>query len=133
MKTLNDLKVGDTLYQCSPGITSITPWKVEYNIEKLKDDIIKIHTYSSSISGKSSAKYIKILHTDGKTTHYIYFVNEIHAKRYAKAQMIKELHFLINQAKSYIQKVKDYRQENWEFLNHEYTDKYLNDLEKELI
>lgn len=133
MKTLNDLKVGDSLYRCSPGNTSITPWKVDYTIEKTKDDIIKLPTYHSSISGKSSDTYIKILHSDGKTTHYIYFVNEIHAKRYAKAQMIKELHFLINQAKSYIQKVKDYRKDNWEFLNHDYTDKHLNSLEKELI
>lgn len=133
MKTLNDVKVGDELYQCYPGRTSITPYLVSETIEKLKDDTIKVYKYGGSISGKSSATYIKIVSSDGKTVQYYYFVNEIHAKRYAKAQMIKELNFLINQAKSYIQKVKDYRQENWEFLNHEYTDKHLNCLEKELI
>lgn len=65
-------------------------------------------------------------------SHYRIFANEVDAIRYCKAQMMKHLFFLIKGAKNGIEAVKNFRQENYELLNHSWTEEQIQKMEREL-
>lgn len=66
------------------------------------------------------------------STKYVYFTSEAEIKRYCKAQMMKTLFSMIEVVKVGIQSVKQFREENMELLNHEWTERQINKLEKEI-
>ncbi|HEY1044973.1 MAG TPA: hypothetical protein VGF79_00945 [Bacteroidia bacterium] len=79
-------------------------------------------------SGEVVIEYSR--YSDNKRVFY--FVKESEAIRYCKAQMMKELFTKIKNAKSSIQSVKDFRNEHFELLNHDWTELQIQKLEAEL-
>src|SRR6185369_16476600 len=71
----------------------------------------------------------KMIHRNSRN---IFFANEVDAIRYCKAQMMKELFKRIEMAKKAIDNIKALRLENFQLLNHEWTDSEIIKLEKQL-
>jgi len=121
-KTLKELTAGDTLYKCvinSCDYVKITVRGVYEN------ELQYGHGYDEKI--ERSKEYSKKVRDT-----FILFTNEVDAIRYSKAQMMKVLFEKIEEAKKAIKNIKDFRLKNFELLNHSWTDKQINLLEREL-
>ena len=124
MKTFQQLTVGDSFYKVLQNDN-------KYSVEEVtKVDAQELFfKYSNRLTRKETTR-IKI---EGDYHQvFIYFTSEVEAVRYCKAQMMKKLFSLIDSAKRSITAIHEYRKENFELLNHEWTEKQINLLERTL-
>lgn len=129
MKTLNDISVGDIFYFCISGDTNIKEVVLTSSITKKNKNLIEFYIDHEKLESDQNKTYLLL---DKGHRKYYYFVNKTDAIRYAKAQTIKELFRLIDDAKKAINRVKDFRLNHWEDLNEKYTERHIILLEKEL-
>ena len=131
MKTFAQLTVGDTFYRVYhhqmkyeiKEVSAVSTIEITYGYSS--DD--KIPRFNTAIS--DHAEWTRFA---SQKSLYRYFTSEYDAIRYCKAQMMKNLFNLIEDAKESIEKIKKFRSENYELLNHEWTDLKIRELEKAL-
>ena len=63
---------------------------------------------------------------------YYAFTTISEAKRYAKSNMMKKLNSMIEICNEKLNKIKKFKEDNWNYLNLEYTEKEISRLEKEI-
>lgn len=127
MKTFAQLTVGDKFYRASSGymkydvitVEKVDGTEISFNCgtkiprwKSLKEDNIEYSRYSSS---SSTIKY---------------FIKETDAIRYCKSQLMKSLFEKIRVAQTYIDEVKKFRFENYELLNHKWTEETIIEMER---
>jgi hypothetical protein len=128
MKTFAQLTVGDAFFEVYD-----TQMKYTEKVVQMVDSSEIQFGYSYKIprlSDRSGIIKTGSRYSGGASTYY--FVSEADAKRFCKARMMKYLFSLVEQAKKSIQDIKDFRIEHSELLNHEWTERQINKLEKEL-
>lgn len=128
MKKFKDFKIGDNIYFAKVG-------SIEYSSESI-DNIQRgyfLFEYGRlAVPDKLRSKRIIKHKENNYSPPALYFANESDAIRYCKAQMIKELHRLIDTANEAIQKVKNFRKRNYHLLNKDWTEREILRLENEL-
>jgi hypothetical protein len=123
-KTLRQLTAGDNLF------------KVLVNSNNYSKITVRSVDSADLSYGSGYAEYFKriddfyIKHTDNKT--YLFFSNEVDVIRYCKSQLMKVLFSKIEDAKNAINIVKDLRLNNFELLNHDWTENQINLLERQI-
>lgn len=121
-RTFDQLVPGDFVYRFYPGETNYS-----------KEKVIEVTTEIVKYGRYDYLKRFPGLERTGQAVDNVYwFSNEIDAIRFAKAQLFKELHFKIKTAKKSIQAVKDFRKDNYDKLNLDWTDREINKLERNL-
>lgn len=123
-KTFAQLTVGDNLYRCVEGSLTIDTYEI------IRVDRTQI-TYSYGDTTERSDKTV-IKTAPYQRNNFYLFVNKPDAIRYAKAQTVKKLFTLIENARQDIEAIRKFRNEKFELLNHEWTDANILELEKQL-
>lgn len=128
MKTFNQLTAGDSIFKAYK--------------ETMKFDKIVIQQVTiDNIIADYGTKIPRHKESQAQTVEYsrysddrrvIWFANETDAMRYCQAQMMKVLFSKIAGAKQAIKDIVDFRHENFQLLNHDWTDREINKLEREL-
>ena len=129
MKTLNDLSIGDILYRVRAGLIDITETKVNSEITKKTDGIIRVYHEGNGL--ESNSKNSCFVFKTSYNADY-YFINKTEAIRFSKSQLIKELNKKILEARKAIKDVKKFRELHFDKLNLTHTDRHILQLEKEL-
>ena len=122
MKTFKQLTVGDPIYFVKKGYSS---FKIEYVSEVKSYEIYINYSYV-----KREDK-TRLVNDDKYGSTYLLFTVKSEAIRYCKSRMMKDLFSLIDSAKKAINNVKEFRQNNYELLNHNWTEEQINILEKQ--
>src|SRR6478609_2787782 len=109
MKTFKQLTVVDSIYFVKKGYSS---FKIEYVSEVKSYEIYINYSYV-----KREDK-TRLVNDDKYGSTYLLFTVKSEAIRYCKSRMMKDLFSLIDSAKKAINNVKEFRQNNYELLNH---------------
>lgn len=121
-KTFEKLLPKDYVYKCREGDIKYLP-EIVYSAH---NDTIKYGRYGND-------RLPRINKTSYKDNYgKVWFSHEPDAIRYAKAQLMKQLHLKIKKAKESIQELKDFRNKHYDKLNLDWTDVEIIKLEKEL-
>lgn len=123
MKTFKQLTVGDYIFRCHEGsmkyekyeVSRVETTELRYNF----GDILQRTDYTS---GRVEGNY---------HNKFLFFTTEVSAIRYCKAQLMKSLFKQIDNAKSAIKSVIEFKNQNFELLNHQWTFEEINKLEKQ--
>lgn len=126
MKTFKQLTVGDKIFVCDEGsmkydtkeVTKIERDKFFYTYSGEEKRIDKYSVRLSENWNHNKARYL--------------FTVETMAIRYCKAQMMKTLFSKIESVRDALKSVRDFRQEHFELLNHNWTEQQINILERQL-
>lgn len=127
-KKFSELTAGDKFY-------SVAKNSMDYREETVSkvDNKHLYYSYSDSkierFDDTDMEVHTKSFYSDVYT---LYFVCEPDVMRYCKAQLMKTLFGHINSAKHAIEKVKRFRLDNHELLNHKWTAEQIDKLEREL-
>lgn len=125
MKTFNQLSIDDKIF-----VANVDSYRYEEkNIVKITSEYFTY--YYDSNEYRLAFKYIRDKKIY-KESREIFFANKTDAIRYCKAQMMKELFNLVESAHKEIEKIKKFRLDNIQLLNHDWTDSQINKLEKEV-
>lgn len=124
MKNFKQLTVDDLVYEAYEGDTD---YKTEVIIRVEKE--YGFYKYGDTF--KRSEKTRVRVGTRHNRSFYL-FSNEVEAMRYCKAQTVKKINRLINQANEAIDMVKKFRASKIDLLNNEWTEAEINKLEKKL-
>ena len=128
MKRFKDFKIGDNIYFAPVG----SIYYSSKSVDTIKRDIFSFKYGILTVPDKLRQKSIIKHKENNYSPQTLYFANESDAIRYCKAQMIKELHRLIDTANEAIKKVKNFRNRNYHLLNKNWTEMEILRLENEL-
>lgn len=126
MKTFKELTVGDKFFK---AIEASMKYET-FEVGRVDSDSIE-YNYSDKIKRIDKPSFKMEANYYNNYRQYL-FTQESDAIRYCKAQMMKTLFNTIEAAKKSIQSVYNLRNENYELLNHEWTEKQINLLEQSL-
>lgn len=128
MKNFSQLTVGDEIYRVRK--------------EKMQVDCIKINKvdekyiyfdYDKKIERfKTMCEFVNEYNRFSERDLFYYFTIKTEAIRYAKTFLMKELFAKIKSAKDAINEIKEFRCNNYELLNHDWTEKQIRMLENQL-
>lgn len=123
MKKINQLTVGDPVYIVREGMINYK----QAIVVRVEKQLIEIDDYNG-VYPRSDKNY-----SSRKDNYLMYcFANLPEAIRYNKLNGIKEVRRLIQAAKDSIDKVKKFRETNYENLNCHWLETTINKLENEL-
>ena len=118
-----DLKIGSKIYSCYCNNVEYKHHEI-HRLNAVGSDCIEIHV------GHWDKFTVNYKCKSWKVGDCVYFINEPDAVRYSKAQTMKVLHRLLDNARSSINAVKKFRSDNYENLNHKFLDAEIRKLEQ---
>lgn len=126
-KRIDQLTFGDTVYCAYENSTNYHT----QIINKVDNDVLRYGTTNIYRKDNDLTKMV-VKWAGDYNFRILVFSNESDCKRYCKAQLMKELFSKIKEATEKVNEVKKFRFDNYQLLNHDYTDRVINQLESEL-
>lgn len=130
-KTFDQLLPGDKIYRVVGNEMSYK----EYEVKRVEPERLYFDHNDFVPRYKSLHAEIKEKQSGWSSNlykHIFYFADEPSAIRFCKARVMKNIFHKIEVAKNAIQSVKDFRLENYDLLNHSWTEDQILKLEREL-
>lgn len=127
-KTFKQLTVGDVFYRVIDE--SMTYEKHEAK-EVYHNSIVYGYSYKCTRPNETRFKEEVSSGYSTKYTYY-YFTSEADAIRFCKTRLMKTLFNKIESAKREVEKIKAFKLEHLELLNHEWTEEQIDKLERQI-
>lgn len=125
MKTFKQLTVGDAIFICDEG-------SMKYE----KKEIYRVESKEVTFDYNDKVERLEVKAVKWESYYnkrrYL-FTMESDAIRYCRAQLFKVLQSRIKTVKNAMSEVYKLREENFDRLNHDWTDRQINILERELV